>query len=131
MVDLTPGAGAPSVTLSYWKDLPSLYAFAHSQSHRDVWDWWNSNLKGGRIPHLGIFHEVYAVPKGHWENIYVNYRPFGMGKLSDRQVQAVLGSSLWSDTGLFRSVFPSSCELLAYCDLIANSDDRSDENTSG
>lgn len=27
-------------------------------------------------------HEVYAAPRGQWENIYVNFRPFGMGELS-------------------------------------------------
>jgi len=25
-------------------------------------------------------HEVYAAPKGHWENIYVDFPPFGMGE---------------------------------------------------
>ena len=32
-------------------------------------------------PHLGIMHEVYAAPPGSWENISVNFAPFGMGEL--------------------------------------------------
>lgn len=30
--------------------------------------------------HLGIMHEVYAAPAGAWENINVNFVPFGMGE---------------------------------------------------
>ena len=32
------------------------------------------------VPHLGIMHELYMVPKGGWENIYHNFRPIGMGE---------------------------------------------------
>ena len=90
MIDPNPGAGISSITLSYWKDLRSLHGFAHSQQHRAGWDWWNATVK--HMPFMGIMHEVYAIPKGHWENIYVNYRPFGMGKSMERQGYGKLGS---------------------------------------
>ena len=64
--------------ISYWKDLASLQAFANGPTHRAGWDWWIG--LGKKYPHIGIMHEVYAVPKHHWENIYVNFQPFGMGE---------------------------------------------------
>ena len=39
------------ITLSYWRDISSLHAFAHSDIHRKGWDWWNRN--GQRLSHLG------------------------------------------------------------------------------
>ncbi|EXK76147.1 hypothetical protein FOQG_19093 [Fusarium oxysporum f. sp. raphani 54005] len=39
-------------------------------------DWWNSIVKDN--PHLGIMHEVYMVPKKHWESIYINYHRTGL-----------------------------------------------------
>lgn len=75
----TPAASTTFITLSYWKNLASLHDFALSPTHRAGWDWWNRTIKDNG--HIGIMHEVYAVPKGHWENIYVNFRPFGMGQM--------------------------------------------------
>lgn len=66
-------------TISYWRDLESLHAIAFGPTHRSGWDWWNSTVE--RHPHLGIFHEVYVVPKGQWTNTYVNFPPFSIGKL--------------------------------------------------
>lgn len=65
------------ITLSYWKSMDHLHAFARGDAHRQGWDWWNKTVK--EHDHLGIMHEVYAVPTSHWENIYVNMHPFGMG----------------------------------------------------
>lgn len=67
------------IWLSYWKDIDHLRAFAHGDAHRAGWDWFNA-FKGH--PHIGIMHEIYSAPQGHWENIYHNFRPFGMGKPS-------------------------------------------------
>lgn len=58
--------------------MESLHAFAQGPAHRAGWNWWNRTVK--QHPHIGIMHEVYAAPKGHWENIYVNCPPFGMGE---------------------------------------------------
>jgi hypothetical protein len=54
----------------YFKSVDGLHRFAHSEYHREGWDWWNRIVKSH--PHLSIFHEVYHAPKGHWENIYIN-----------------------------------------------------------
>ncbi|KAF2790464.1 hypothetical protein K505DRAFT_351946 [Melanomma pulvis-pyrius CBS 109.77] len=33
---------------------------------------------GEKFRHIGIMHETYEVPQGHWENISHNFRPFGI-----------------------------------------------------
>lgn len=55
-----------------------LHAFARGPAHQAGWTWFNKVTK--THPHLGMMHEVYAIPKGHWENIYKNITPFGMGE---------------------------------------------------
>ncbi|MCJ1462829.1 hypothetical protein MMC07_001432 [Pseudocyphellaria aurata] len=68
------------VVLSYWRSVDGLQAFACGPVHREGWNWWNGTVR--EHPHLGIMHEVYAAPPGAWENIYVNFVPFGMGESS-------------------------------------------------
>ncbi|KAL9101128.1 MAG: hypothetical protein Q9187_009277, partial [Circinaria calcarea] len=70
--------GNAIITLSYWKSMAHLHEFAQGPAHREGWDWFNRMTKSH--PHLGMMHEVYAMPKGHWENIYKNFTPFGMGQ---------------------------------------------------
>lgn len=67
------------VVLSYWKSVEGLHAFARGPAHREGWNWWSSTVH--EHPHLGIMHEVYAAPPGAWENINVNFVPFGIGEL--------------------------------------------------
>ena len=86
----TPGGGIAVVTLSYWKSIEHLHAFAQGPSHKLGWDFWSKTNK--QWPHIGIMHETYAVPAGSWENIYQNHHPFGMGEL--RAPQFVKGRLL-------------------------------------
>ncbi|KAL8713054.1 MAG: hypothetical protein Q9220_002914 [cf. Caloplaca sp. 1 TL-2023] len=65
-------------TISYWRDIESLHAVAFGPAHRAAWDWWNSMSK--KHPHIGLFHEVYVVPKGQWTTGYLNFPRFGMGQ---------------------------------------------------
>ena len=71
-------AGNAIITLSYWKSMQHLHEFAQSPVHRSGWEWFDRTTK--THPHLSMMHEVYALPKGHWENIYTNFTPFGMGE---------------------------------------------------
>lgn len=73
---MTTAGGNALLTISYWKDIEHLHAFAHGSTHRLGWDWWTAENK--KHPHIGIMHETYAVPKGAWENIYQNCQPVGM-----------------------------------------------------
>ena len=75
---MATAGGNALMTISYWKDIEHLHAFAHGPTHRLGWDWWAAENK--KYPHLGIMHETYAVPEGGWENIYHNFQPFGMGE---------------------------------------------------
>ncbi|MCJ1401655.1 hypothetical protein MMC11_004872 [Xylographa trunciseda] len=76
--------GKAIITLSYWRSMAHLHAFARRPAHRAGWDWFNRMTQSH--PHLGMMHEVYAMPKGHWENIHKNFTPFGMGQIK-RPVQ--------------------------------------------
>ena len=60
--------------------MEDLHAFARGESHRAGWDWYNKEQK--KYPWIGIQHETYLAPKGHWENIAYNFRPFGIGNRS-------------------------------------------------
>ncbi|KAJ0422226.1 hypothetical protein BJY00DRAFT_322697 [Aspergillus carlsbadensis] len=69
-----------SLFVFYLRDYESLHRFAHDKLHMDGVNWWTKIVKDH--PHLAIHHETYVVPKGHWENIYVNSKPTGMGDTS-------------------------------------------------
>jgi hypothetical protein len=64
------------LNVGYFKTVEGLHAFAHSDYHMKAWKWWNANYK--QWPHMSIYHEVFHVPKGHWESIYVNSHISGL-----------------------------------------------------
>lgn len=76
---MATAGGNVLVTISYWKSIEHLHAFAHGPTHRLGWDWWAAQNK--KYPHIGIMHETYGVPAGGWENIYQNFQPFGMAQI--------------------------------------------------
>jgi hypothetical protein len=41
--------------------------------------WWERTAMK-TYKHIGVMHEVYEVPAGNWENVFHNFRPFGIGK---------------------------------------------------
>lgn len=65
-----------TLAVGYFKTVEGLHAFAHSDYHMKAWKWWNANYK--QWPHMSIYHEVFHVPKGHWEAIYVNSHVSGL-----------------------------------------------------
>lgn len=79
MTSADSGSEYTTTTLSYWRDSESLHAFAQTPLHIEGMKWFNRIVK--QHPHIGIMHEIYAVPKGRWENSYINYQPFGMGTI--------------------------------------------------
>ncbi|KAF2423408.1 hypothetical protein EJ08DRAFT_596166 [Tothia fuscella] len=64
--------------IGYFKTVQHLHDFAHGPLHRDAWNWWNKNAKD--MPHLGIYHEIYDVPKHSWEAVYVHCPPIGLAQ---------------------------------------------------
>lgn len=65
------------VFISYWRTIEDLHAFAHGPVHRPAWLWWEKTIKQHDM--VGINHEIYEADKGHWENMYVNFQPTGLG----------------------------------------------------
>jgi hypothetical protein len=68
------------LNISYWRDLEAVHAFAHSPLHREAWDYWNRTIKSHAF--LGVHHEVYEADAKHWENVYANFQPTGLGATS-------------------------------------------------
>lgn len=79
LVGQVPGRGNYMVVLSYWKSLDHLRDFAAKSYHANGRRWWDRTKK--QWPYIGIFHETYNVPTGHYEAIYENFHPFGIGQI--------------------------------------------------
>jgi hypothetical protein len=65
------------LSVMYFKSSEGLHTFAHDELHRKGWNWYNKHVHD--YPYISIYHEMYVVPKGHWESIYVNSEPMLMG----------------------------------------------------
>lgn len=63
--------------ISYWESVEDLWAFAHSGTHRECWQWWEKTIKQNDC--VGINHEIFEADAGHWENVYVNFQPTMQG----------------------------------------------------
>ncbi|KAJ5215311.1 uncharacterized protein N7498_001718 [Penicillium cinerascens] len=99
--------------LAYFRTYEGLHAFAHTEGgvHREAWSYWNTEVmakgKTEESRMFGIMHEVYQVPVGKWENIYVNYHPSGLGATTHKV--NVHGQEKWASPlvdarkGLLRS----------------------------
>lgn len=83
-----------NMQVGYFRSVEGLHRFAHSEYHRQGWNWWNRNVK--QYPHLSIYHEVYHVPKGHWENIYVNSHLSGINSTTHRIKDEKTGKEMWA-----------------------------------
>ncbi|KJR82036.1 uncharacterized protein SPSK_03541 [Sporothrix schenckii 1099-18] len=73
----------------YFRSYAGLHRFAHAAGgvHREAWDYWSTVVAGkaSTVGHLfSIMHEAYEVPAQHWESIYINYQPTGLGATSFR-----------------------------------------------
>ncbi|GAB1199717.1 hypothetical protein APSETT444_009074 [Aspergillus pseudonomiae] len=70
-------AGNDVMSIYYLRDYDALHRFAHGSLHVEGMRWWTEIVKDH--PHIAIYHETYIVPKGKWENIYINSKPTGLG----------------------------------------------------
>jgi hypothetical protein len=71
--------GIPTI-VQYWRSFDQLEAFAKDKDdpHLDVWrQYWR---RVGRTARTGIWHETYLVKAGHYEAVYGNMPPHGLGK---------------------------------------------------
>jgi hypothetical protein len=71
--------GIPTI-VQYWRSFEHLEAFAKDKDdpHLDVWRrYWRRVGRSGRT---GIWHETFLVKEGHYEAVYGNMPPHGLGK---------------------------------------------------
>jgi hypothetical protein len=71
--------GLPTI-VQYWRSFEHLEAFARDPSdpHLEVWrQYWRRLGHSGRT---GIWHETFLVRDGHYEAVYGNMPPHGLGK---------------------------------------------------
>jgi hypothetical protein len=77
------GTGSPRTyyVIQYWesKDKLLTYAALPDKRHRPWWARINKYARRSR-GHVGIWHETYVVPAGHYETIYGDMPPHGLGK---------------------------------------------------
>ena len=66
-----------SLTLLYFKSKADVHRYAESPLHRKAWEWYNGFARSHG--HIGVMHELYEVPAGNWESVYVNMEPNGLG----------------------------------------------------
>ncbi|KIW02697.1 uncharacterized protein PV09_06135 [Verruconis gallopava] len=81
--------------IGYFDSMDALHTFAQGEQHREAWNWWNKNVKN--MPHLGVYHEAYDVPKHSWEAVYLQTPKMGLAKsqitLEDGSVHGVLADA--------------------------------------
>lgn len=68
------------VMVQYWRSMAQLMDYAKNREAQHLPAWQAFNKQIGTNGDVGIWHETYDIKAGHYENIYVNMPPFGMGK---------------------------------------------------
>jgi Domain of unknown function (DUF4188) len=70
------------VLIQYWRSFDDLHTYAHApgREHRPAWQAFNKAIGGDGS--VGIYHETYIVEPGHYESVYANMPPFGLGLAS-------------------------------------------------
>lgn len=72
--------GNEMMSISYWRSPEHVHAYAHyGKMHQEGWNWFNKDVLEQGIDYMSISHDLFSVPKGHWENIYVNFQPTSLG----------------------------------------------------
>lgn len=71
--------GRTTIMVSYWRSLPDLLRYAHARDRAHLPAWQAFDAAVGVNGDVGIWHETYEILPGHYENVYVNMPPFGLG----------------------------------------------------
>ena len=67
-------------SVQYWRSAAHLQAYAHAARSGHLPAWQQFNARVGSSGDVGIWHETYAVPKGHMESVYVNMPRYGLAR---------------------------------------------------
>jgi hypothetical protein len=81
-------SGRVIMAVQYWRSEDHLERYAHSQAHahRGFWKWFNRNVKSNGD--VGLWHELYQVPKGAYETSYINMPPYGLARATKEKEAA-------------------------------------------
>ncbi|MDQ6900402.1 MAG: DUF4188 domain-containing protein [Candidatus Dormibacteraeota bacterium] len=70
-----------TLMVQYWRSFEDLAVYAGDRSAAHLPAWREFNRRIGSNGDVGIWHETYSVPAGHYEAVYNNMPPFGLGKV--------------------------------------------------
>jgi hypothetical protein len=73
-----------TILVQYWRSFEHLDAYSRNRDAEHLPAWVAFNKRVGTGGDVGIWHETYHVTPGHYENIYVNMPPFGLGAVGTR-----------------------------------------------
>ncbi|KAF2860967.1 hypothetical protein K470DRAFT_270202 [Piedraia hortae CBS 480.64] len=82
------------LNVCYFRSVEGLHEFAHDALHRKGWDFWNKIYK--THPHITLYHEMYHVPRGNYESIFINSRPSLSGTNFTSYTDPKTGEKMWA-----------------------------------
>ena len=71
-------SGRTVLMVQYWRSFEDLERFARDREDPHLAAWRRFNRVIGSDGSVGVFHESYLVPAGHFESIYANMPLFGL-----------------------------------------------------
>ncbi|HEY4864820.1 MAG TPA: DUF4188 domain-containing protein [Candidatus Dormibacteraeota bacterium] len=81
--ELTPNFPT-TLMVQYWRSFEDLAVYAGDKNAFHLPAWREFNRRVGSNGDVGIWHETYRVPAGHYEAIYNNMPAFGLGRVLPR-----------------------------------------------
>lgn len=77
------GSPLQPMLVQYWRsfDLLEAYARGHDVAHWPAWVDFNKRVGSGGD--VGIWHETYLIPAGHYDCVYNNMPPTGLGTVGE------------------------------------------------
>jgi hypothetical protein len=76
-------SGRTILTVQYWDSAEQVVAYARDPKAKHRPAWRNFNRNAGQSAAVGIFHETYSVPSGHYETVYRAMPPFGLANATN------------------------------------------------
>ncbi len=70
-----------TLMVQYWRSFEDLAVYAGNRNAVHLPAWREFNRRIGSNGDVGIWHETYRVPAGHYEAIYNNMPKFGLGRI--------------------------------------------------
>jgi hypothetical protein len=70
-----------TLMVQYWRSFEDLAVYAGNRNAVHLPAWREFNRRVGSNGDVGIWHETYRVPVGHYEVVYNNMPKFGLGKI--------------------------------------------------